>query len=138
MEENEIDDKLFNFILTNIKLIIPEDSNVNEEVIKLYINKTCHDLTVKTNRNEFPEGLKYLVIDIVSDIVNLSIQETNANNNQNIQSMSETGRSVTFGASDTTKTKINLMYQQKLEDNEKLINKYRLLYKTGCDRDAKS
>lgn len=138
MEENEIDDKLFEFILKNIKLTLPEDSSISDELIKLYINKTCSDITIKTNRNSFPEGLKYLVIDIVSDIVNLNTQEAKANTNQNIQSMSETGRTVTFGASDTTKTKINLLYQQKLKDNEKLINSFRLLYKTGCDRDAKN
>lgn len=136
--ENEIDEKLFEFILTNVKLTLPENSNINEELIKLYINKTCKDIMIKTNRNKFPIDLKYLVIDMLSDMFSISIEETKANNNEAIQSMSEQGRSVTFGSSDVIKTKLNLMYQQKLNDNERLINRYKLLYKTGCGRDEKN
>ena len=47
--------------------------------------------------------------------------------------MSEAGRSVTFGATQVSTVlanNLNLIAQKQLEENEKLINKFKLLYKT--------
>ncbi len=131
--DNILDDELFDFIYNQILIlnnISKPDSNI-EEVIKYCINDICTQITIKTNRNKFPKDLKYLAIDLVNSAFNL--YETDYNGTQQaIQSMSETGRSVTFGETDNQKTKYQLLIQQKLKDNEVLINRYRLLYRTRC------
>jgi hypothetical protein len=145
---NEINDELFNFILDNVKLLLNiqelNEDSTDEQIIEynnviniltLYINKICKEIMIKTNRNKFPEDLKYLIINLTIDAYNQYINETSNETNQVVQSMSETGRSVNFGTPENAKVKFQLILQKQLEDNEKQINRYKLLYKTGCDRD---
>ena len=143
MEANEVSDELFNFILKNIKLTqniqeLPETATEEEKaeyenkinLIKYFINKVCMEIKIRTNRNAFPDGLKYVAIDMINDLYYSYNTDTNTDNNQTIQSMSENGRSVNFGISDVLATKLNLLLQRKLNSYDTLINRYRLMYKT--------
>lgn len=129
MDSKIIKSDIYNFILNNIRLL---NQNIKEEILKFFIDKVINEIVIKTNRNKFPEDLKYLVIDIVNDLCAEYTSEIEPDANNVIQSMSEDGRSVNFGASDFFKTKMQLLLQQKLNDNEILIRKYRLLYKVVC------
>ena len=143
MEANEVSDELFNFILKNIKLTqniqeLPETATEEEKaeyenkinLIKYFINKVCMEIKIRTNRNAFPDALKYVAIDMINDLYYSYNTDTNTDNNQTIQSMSENGRSVNFGISDVLATKLNLLLQRKLNSYDTLINRYRLMYKT--------
>lgn len=129
MDSKIISSNTYNFILNNIRLL---NQNIKEEILKFFIDKVINEIVIKTNRNKFPEDLRYLVIDIVNDLCAEYTSEIEPDSNNVIQSMSEDGRSVNFGASDFFKTKMQLILQQKLNDNEILIRKYRLLYKVVC------
>lgn len=145
MSNHVVDDKLFNFILDNVKTLrniedLPENATPEQteeyekliNIISLFIDSTCQEIIIKTNRTKFPEDLKYLAIDIVNDMYGQFLSDTNPDANNVIQSMSEDGRSVNFGASSFSQTKMQLLIQQKLNDNEALIKRYRLLYKVVC------
>lgn len=141
-----IPEDLFNFILTNVKVLlnIEEPSNdASEEekakynnkiqILTIYINTFCQNVIIKTNRIKFPKGLRYLAITSTVDMYNQYINaSSNSEDNQVIQSMSETGRSVSFGVSDLLKIKFQLLIQQQINDNISLINSYKLLYKVRC------
>ena len=142
--DNIIDEKLFEFIYSQVLLLngvtIPgadasqDEKNKYEQLKNLltyYINEICNNILIKTNRNTFPEGLKYLAVELTNNAYEM-YNSNNTDNNQTIQSMSETGRTVNFGVSDTWKTKYQILINRQLNDNEKLINRYRLLYKTRC------
>lgn len=121
-----IDTSTNGFILNNIKLLNPD---VKEEILKFYINKAIQEITIKTNRIKFPDDLKYLVIDLVNDMLAINNMNTNSQEAQSIKSMTEQDRKVDFGLDSYSQTRFNLLLQQKLLDNEKLINRYRLMYK---------
>lgn len=126
MDTNIIDTNTYGFILNNIKLL---NSNVNEKILKFYIDKIIQEITIKTNRIKFPNDLRYLVIDLANDAFAINTMNTTPDQKQAINSMSEGGRSVNFGIDSYSQTRFNLLLQQKLNDNEKLINRYRLVYK---------
>lgn len=130
--ENVIDDKLIEFMLSNVKKILQITSAEQDEILKLYISIVCQEIIIKTNRNTFPEDLKYLVITLTEQMYNMYVETTDAESNQTVQSMSEQGRAVTFGTPDSMKIKFQLLAQQQIVNNEKLINRYRLLYKVRC------
>lgn len=121
-----IDTSTNGFILNNVKLLNPD---VKEEILKFYINKAVQEITIKTNRIKFPDDLKYLVIDLVNDMLAINNMNTNSQEAQSIKSMTEQDRKVDFGLDSYSQTRFNLLLQQKLLDNEKLINRYRLMYK---------
>lgn len=138
--ENIISDELMEFILSNIKIYLgikelsenatdeqKAEYQFQEKLLKLYINMICKNIIIKTNRNKFPEDLRYLVIDLVKDKFDSNKTDDEI---QSIQSMSETGRSVNFGTSNVLSAKLNLIAQKQIDENEKLINRYRLVYKT--------
>ena len=134
MDTRIIDTNTYGFIVNNIKLLNPD---VNEEIIKFYIDKVIQEITTKTNRIKFPSDLKYLVIDLVNDTFAINKMNTNSQEAQSIKSMSEQDRKVDFGIDSYSQTRFNLLLQQKLEDNQKLINRYRLLYKV-VDKNAEN
>ena len=77
-----------------------------------------------------------MVIDLVNDIFSLHNADTNPLISQNIQNMSEDGRTVNFGINSYDREKLNLLLQQKIKDNETQINRYKLLYKVdGSDNE---
>ena len=121
-----IDTSTNGFILNNIKLLNPD---VKEEILKFYINKAIQEITIKTNRIKFPDDLRYLVIDLINDMFAINNMNTNSQEAQSIKSMTEQDRKVDFGLDSYSQTRFNLLLQQKLLDNEKLINRYRLMYK---------
>ena len=98
------------------------------QLLTLYIKIICNNILIRTNRRIFPEKLKYTVIDLVKD--KFDSNNTNSEDIQSIQSMSEAGRSVNFGVSSVISNKLNLIAQKQLDENEILINRFRLLYKT--------
>lgn len=142
--DNIIDEDIFDFIYEKVLLlngiIIPNENASEEDITKYnqlkelltyYINETCNNILIKTNRTKFPEDLKYLVVQLTNDAYCM-YKSNSAEGSQTIQSMSETGRTVNFGISDTDKIKYQLLINRQLNDNEQLINRYKLLYKTRC------
>ena len=91
-----------------------------DELLTLYIRAVCTNILIKTNRRVFPPELKYVVIDLVRD--KFSLNNTNDPELNAIKSMSEAGRIVA--------AKLKLIAEKQLADNERLINKFKLLYKT--------
>ena len=121
-----IDTDTYGFILNNAKLL---NSNIDEKILKFYIDKTIQEITIKTNRNNFPSDLKYLVIELLNDALSINNMNESATANQSIKSMSEGDRKVDFGLDSYSQARFNLLLEQKLNDNAKLINRYRLMYK---------
>ena len=155
-----ITDKLINEILENVCLILdikapvepilPENPTPEQQaeydkekteydkekaeyddiiaLLTLYIKMICNNILIKTNRRMFPPDLKYVVVNLTKD-------KFDSNNKsdpelQIIKSMSEYDRSVNFGTSDTLQTRLNLIAQKQLDENEQLINRFKLLYRT--------
>ena len=134
MDTKIIDEKTYDFILHSSKLI---NKDYNEEVLAFYIDKIINDIVIKTNRNKFPEGLKYLVVEMITDILDINKANTTSSESQGIKSISEGDRKVDFGMDSYSQARFNLLLQQKVLDNEKLINRYRWLYKV-VDRNAEN
>lgn len=124
--ENVISSELMEFILNNVELYLGENT-YDKKLIILYINMLCQNIIIQTNRNKFPEALRYLVIDLVKDKFDINKPDSEI---QSVQSMSETGRSINFGTSGVLATKLNLIAQKQLEEHTSLINRYRLVYRT--------
>lgn len=142
MDSSIIDQETFLFIYKNVcifnninytdaDIVNPNVSGVNYQIIYL-INKLVREIVILTNRTMFPTDLKYLAVDLVNDSYGVISHESNPETNQNINSMSEAGRSVSFGATQTWQTKYNMLLQNQMKGNENLINKYKLLYKVEC------
>lgn len=142
MDTNIIDEETFLFIYKNVCIFnnidwdpqdVTDDDIEGDKYIIIYlINKICQEIVIKTNRNQFPKDLKYLVIDLVNNAFGVIKADHDPSTNQNINSMSEAGRSVSFGATDSWKTKYQMLLDQQMKTNETLINKYKLLYKVEC------
>lgn len=145
-----ITEKLIKEILENVCLILdikepvlPENPRPEQQeqydkekaeydntiaLLTLYIKMICNNILIKTNRRMFPPDLKYVVVNLTKD-------KFDSNNKsdpelQIIKSMSEYDRSVNFGTSDTLQTRLNLIAQKQLDENEQLINRFKLLYRT--------
>lgn len=133
---SELEQSVFDFIYKNVVLLnnilASDEQYIN--VIKYLIEKTCYDITIMTNRNKFPNDLKFVVIDLVTNEFEMykSDTSTDTNTTETIKSISENGRSANFGATDTWKIKYDLLVKNQLETNKDLINKYKLLYKVRC------
>lgn len=127
-EDNGITPELINDILLNVKLMLGITDNTKDTLLTLYINMICNNILVRTHRRKFVDKLKYVVINLVKD----KFDVTNKDNPdlQAIQSMSEAGRSVNFGASSVIATRLNLLAQKQLDENEALIREFKLLYRT--------
>lgn len=132
--DNVITQELFDFIYKNVLIMldIQEPDNATKQLITLYINSTCQNIVIKTNRTSFPEGLKYLVIEMVTDWYTVNKSNIDTESTQIVQSMSENGRSVNYTIPDNLKSKINLFIQKQLNEQDTLINRYKLLYRTRC------
>jgi len=128
MEDNGITPELINFIVTNVKVILGITDTSEDNLLTLYTKMLCNNVLIKLNRRRFPEALKYVMVDLVKD-------KFDSNNKEDpelkaIQSMTEYDRSVSLGASDVLKTRLNLIAKQQLDANEQVINRYKLLYKS--------
>lgn len=121
-----ITDKLIDEIVEYVKLTSTID---NDEVLRVYTEAICTNILIKTNRRMFTPELKYVVMTLVKD--KFIEENTDINNDaQSIQSMSEDGRTVNFGVSDLMKAKLNLLAEKQITENENIIGKFKLLYKT--------
>lgn len=129
MDENKngITPELISDILQNVKILSGITDNSKDQLLTVYINMICNNILIKTNRRVFVPELKYVVINLVKD--KYDTIQTDADL-QSVQSMSEYDRSVTFGVSEPIKYKLNLIAEKQLDENENLINKYKLLYRT--------
>ena len=142
MDSKIIDEETFLFIYKNVCIFNnipytnddidnPDISGDNYKVIYL-INKTAQQIVILTNRNQFPTDLKYLVVDLVNNAYGVISADADPSSVQGITSMSEAGRSISYGASQSWQSKYNMLLEQQMKTNESLINKYKLLYKVGC------
>lgn len=127
--DHGITPELITDILNSIKLVLGITDTSKDDILTLYINAVCNNILIKTNRRIFVPELKYVVMNLVADKWNSDRASLDDTLNS-IQSMAEAGRSVTFGVSSVIGNKLNLIAQKQLEENEILINKYKLLYKT--------
>lgn len=129
METNDrgITPELITDILNNVKISKGIADTSKDSLLILYIKAICTNILIKTNRRMFVPDLKYIVIDLVMDKYDSLIANAELTS---IQSMSEYDRTVTFGVSGPLQYKLNLIANKQLDDNEKLINRFRLLYKT--------
>ena len=127
MENNKgITDELIDDIVDTIKILNNINDTKLDNLLEIYTRALCTNILIKTNRRIFPPELKYVVIDLVGDKLLSNKDESEL---QSIQSMSEFDRSVNFGVSNPLQAKLNLIAQKQLDDNEKLINHFKLLYK---------
>ena len=109
-----------------------------DNIIIMYIIQICHKILIKTNRRIFVPKLKYVVTDLVNNAYIMYLNNlkgiNDINNSSNsTQSMSEAGTSVSFETTNISgdlANKLNLLALKQLEENELLINKFKLLYKT--------
>lgn len=136
--DNVVEKEVFDFILSNIKSSQGITDNKQDDIIKLFINTTCTEIVIRTNRNKFPEDLKYLVINMANTMYELHKANSDSQGSQIIQSMSEDGRKVDFGIDGVTKMKLQLAIQKQLDTQDTLINRYRLLYKVRCPKNEQN
>ena len=140
LEELGITDELINEILDNLLLLLgvsEPDENAPEkdlieyeikvDVLKYLITETCVKTLIRTRRETFPEALKYLVTDVVKYIYTTDIDDEDLSA---IQSMSEAGRSISYGVSTVIQAKVSASIQKQLDERDRLIYEYRLMYKT--------
>jgi len=97
-------------------------------LLTLYITMICRNILIKTRRRVFPRELKDVVVNLVVDKFN---SNTSDEDMQQIQSMSEYDRTVNFGVSSVTRTKLEMLARKQIEENEELIKEYRLLYRVN-------
>lgn len=139
MEPNQdrgITNELISNIVSDVKLVCGvtgDNSGQVNKLLTLYTKIICNKLLDRTNRRIFPEGLRFLVIDMVTDEYNeyqSGLSSGSAGNPQSIQSISEAGRSVNFGTDSATLARLTKIADRKLNEYETIIGKYRLLYKS--------
>ena len=109
-----------------------------ENLFKLYVDKATQTILNLTNRIKFPEPLRYIVLDLMNDFFDIAKSknnETPTTNTSDISSMSEAGRSISFGNQSATyySTLISKHIDEQLEIRRKEIYRYRLLYREGED-----
>ena len=132
-QDRGITDELINEILDIVLLQLPvKETDVDYDkvisILTIYINAICLKLLIKTNRRMFIPDLKYVVSDLVVNqyinyLGNLNVlNAVNADGTiSQIQSMSEAGRSVTYGTAEVSNisaSKLNLLAEKQLEENE--------------------
>ena len=125
-----ITNELITEILSYVKLELDITNTSQDDILTLYIKAICTNILTLTNRRKFVEDLKYVVVDLVKDKFDLNNGNTADSDIQSVQSMSEAGRSVNFGVSNVIANRLNIIAQKQLNDNQAIINKYKLLYKT--------
>ncbi len=134
MDNNDIEKS----ILEDFKIMNNIEDEKQDKIIDLYIKKAIQTILNLTNRNKFPKGLRYVVLDMANDFYEVyffrSNSEENNNSNTIIKSMSEDGRKVDFeNASELyIKSLLSSHIQNTLETREKEINRYKLLYKNSA------
>lgn len=118
-------------ILDKFKTLNSIKDNDKDEIYKIYIEKSIQSILNLTNRYEMPLELKYVVIEMLDDFYNTKIRTIISDDNNFVQSLSEEGRSVTFGNTSVLAltSSISADINFKLENRKKEIYRYKLLYK---------
>lgn len=96
------------------------------QTLNLYAKILCNNILIYTNRKKLPEELKYVIVDLIVDRYSIDNQ---AQAGQFLQSMSEAGRSITYGTTQSAQTKLDLIARQQIAQNQAVLNRYRLVYK---------
>lgn len=125
-----LSDKTVRLILNDIKILEGIVGSESDSALEVYIKLAYNKILDRTNRTKFPSDLEYLLIDLARDAYT-AVKACKNDNNQNIQSMSEAGRSVTFGTSQAEVTKATQIINRQIQEYDTIINRYRLLYKVG-------
>lgn len=139
MENNDkgITTELIQDILNSVKLVLNLEDTSKDNLLTLYIDIICNRLLIRTNRKVFVPDLKYVVVSLVENAYIMYLNDLKGigditNSGKSIQSMSEAGRSVSFGATNVSgdlTNRLNQLAQKQIEENDLLINKFKLLYK---------
>lgn len=134
-----MDNNIADVILSKFKVLNNIEDETNDNIYKIYIEKAMQSICNLTNRNTFPEQLKYVVIDMLTDFykTNIKINEDSEESNGKdfTKSISEAGRSVSFDNSSELEYSelLSANISKNLEMREKEIYRYRLLYKVTCN-----
>lgn len=128
MNNDGITPELVEDIRNMVKTLHNITDTSKDIILDMYINIICHKVLIYTNRNVFVEKLKYVIVDLVGDEL-LFNNDNDSGVSQAIQSMSEAGRSVNFGESDSVKYRLNKLADEKISINRTLLNRYKLLYR---------
>lgn len=126
--------ELINGMLKDFKLKNGIEDSSNDMLYILFIKEAIQTILNLTNRYEFPEELRYLVLDLTNDFYLDNSLLTKATNNEisgSIKSVSEAGRQVTFGEEQQTilNSLLSSFINERLSLQMKQINRFRLLYK---------
>ena len=130
MDNNEVIDE----ILNNFKTLNGIEDTEKDEIFKIYIEKAIRTILNLTNRETFPKQLSYVVLDMLSEwyLKDSMILDGISSDSDYVKSISEEGRSVSFG--NTQETLLSSLLSNdisaKLNLRLKEINAYKLLYKT--------
>lgn len=129
-----MDNELIVGILKDFKLFNNITDASNDNLFSLYIKKTIQTILNLTNRYEFPNELRYLVLDMANEFYTDTslLQTVNSEaTSESIKSISEAGRQVTFGSASesTINSLLNKYVDTRATMHLKEINKYKLLYK---------
>lgn len=120
-------------ILTNFKTLNSITGTAKDNIYNLYIDKSMQTILNLTNRIEFPEELQYVVLDMLTDFYNINVLKDSIGEETSnyVKSISEEGRSVTFGNSSelSLSSLINTDINNRLELRKQEIYRYKLLYK---------
>ncbi len=118
-----------------------KNADDKENLFKLYVDKAVQTILNLTNRLSFPEPLRYIVLDLMNDFFDVAKSknnETPATTVKDITSMSERGRTVSFGSQSATyySTLISKHIDEQLDMRMKEIYRYRLLYREVLSTDG--
>lgn len=126
--KNEI---LIDFLTLN-NLTLETEQAEQVKLYELYINKAVQSILNITNREIFPKELKYTVLDMIDEFYTLSNNKAESSNSSNeIKSLSEEGKSVTFVNKEELKLTALLSNHitESLDLRKKEIYRYRLMYR---------
>lgn len=136
MDNNELKSQ----VLANFKTLNNITVDTYDNIFNLYIDKAIQEILNLTNRINFPIALRYVILDMVNDFytiyksnfnISSETEESSSNNDTYIKSLSEAGRSISFESASELilNSLLSSHITQQLENRQKQIYRYRLLYR---------
>ena len=121
-------------ILDDFKTYNSIKDEENDKLYNLYIDKAMQSILNLTNRVVFPVELRYIVLELINDFLDMNKSKNNeipVSDTKDISSISEHGRSVSFDNQSSTyySTLISSHINEQLKLRKIEIYRYRLLYK---------
>ena len=135
--DKEAFEKMVTDIIKDFKTVNNILDSEKDDVINIYCRKAVQSILNLTNRIKFPVGLKYIVLDIMTDFFTeqsaksqVITNDSNASNNS-IKEIQEEGRRVVYQDNDVSSinTVISLDIANRLAMRKTEIYRYKLLYK---------